>query len=297
MRVLVTGAAGAVGTYVPEVFPDAELVLTDVHGDLRILDIADPDAVRRTFRDVRPDLVLHLAAATDVDRCQLDPELAYRSNAIGTENIARACEETDAELVYVSTAAVFSGEKETAYTEYDEPGPANVYGHSKLAGERAAAALAQHYIVRAGWMVGGAKLDHKFVGKLSELIRSGQTTLRAVDDKWGSPVFARDLVLGIRELVASGDHGLYHLVNAGEPVTRYEIALELRAILARDDVVIEPVSSDAFPLPAPRGRSEGMRNYKLQLLGRDPMRPWQDALRAYVVDELVPELELRNSAA
>jgi dTDP-4-dehydrorhamnose reductase len=297
MRMLVTGAAGAVGSYVEGVFDESELVLTDVCGDFRALDITDPTAVADSFRDVAPDLVLHLAAATDVDQCEKDHDLAFRTNAIGTQNIAIACRDAGCELVYISTAGVFSGDKIDPYTEFDEPGPANVYGHSKLAGERVVASLLdRYYIVRAGWMIGGAHLDRKFVGKLAELIRGGETHLRAVDDKWGSPIFARDLLEGIKRLTGTGQHGLYHMVNQGA-VTRYEIALELRSILGRPEVEIEPVSSAYFPLPAPRARSEAMQNYKLQLLGLDEMRPWQDALSEYVHTELVPALELRSSAA
>ena len=296
MRVLVTGAAGALGSYVPDVFTDADLVLTSHAGEHRRLDVRDPDAVAATIADVKPDVVLHLAAATDVDGCERDPDLAFSSNAAATENVALACRDNDCELVYVSTGAVFPGDKPDPYTEVDEPGPANVYGRSKLAGERSVVDLLDRYfIVRAGWMIGGAARDQKFVGKIAQLLRSGETHLKAVNDKWGSPTYAPDFLAGVERLLASGRHGMYHHVNPGM-VTRYDIALELRTILERPDVEIEPVSSDAFPLPAPRGRSEALRNLKLEQLGLDEARPWQDALRAYVLDELVPALELRGSA-
>ena len=295
MRILVTGAAGAVGGYVPTVFTDAELVLTSLAGEHRRLDIRDSDGVAAAFDDVKPDVVLHLAAATDVDGCERDPDLAFASNAAATENIARACRDNDCELVYVSTGAVFPGDKPNPYVETDEPGPANVYGRSKLAGEKHVTELLdRYYIVRAGWMIGGAARDQKFVGKIAQLLWSGETHLKAVNDKWGSPTYAPDLLEGVKHLLASGRQGLYHLVNPGM-VTRYDIALELRTVLERPDVEIEPVSSDAFPLPAPRGRSEALQNHKLEQLGFDEARPWQDALRAYVVDELVPALDLQSS--
>lgn len=291
MRILVTGASGALGSYVASVFADAELVLTD-RGRL---DVRDREAVSSTIADVKPDLVLHLAAATDVDACETDHELAFSANASGTENVALACRDNDCELVYVSTGGVFSGEKPEPYVESDEPGPVNVYSRSKLEGEHVVAGLLDRYfIVRAGWMIGGAKRDRKFVGKMAELLRGGATQLKAVDDKWGSPTYAPDFLAGIKRLLATDQHGLYHHVNPGM-VTRYDIACELRTILERPDVEIEPVPSSAFPLPAPRGRSEALRNSKLELLGLDEARPWQDALRAYVLDELVPELELRKS--
>jgi dTDP-4-dehydrorhamnose reductase len=290
-RILVTGAAGALASYVPGVFTDHELVLTDITGDFEHLDVADPDAVLSTAERVRPDVVLHFAAATDVDRCEQEPDLAFSTNAIGTQNVVRACRAVDALLVYISTAGVFWGDKPDPYTEFDEPGPANVYGHSKLAGERAVEAqLSRYYIARAGWMIGGgATRDKKFVGKIVELVRRGEQSLRAVDDKFGSPTYAKDMVAGIRRLLQTDNFGLYHMVNTGGPCSRYDVALAIRDALGRPDLDIAPVSSAYFPLPAPRARSEAMTNYKLQLLGRDWMRPWQEALAEYVTTELVPD--------
>lgn len=286
-RILVTGAAGVVGGYVSEAFADQELILTDVVGDGELLDVGDPTAVRTAFAEHRPDTVIHLAAATDVDQCEKDPDLAYRTNAIGTQNVALACKEAGAVLVYTSTAGVFGGDKPVPYTEFDTPAPANVYGHAKLAGERAVETLLdRYYIARAGWMVGGGPQDKKFVGMMVGFIEAGHTTLRAVDDKFGSPTYAKDLALGIRHLLDTGRYGLYHLVNSGGNCSRYDVAVELCRVLGRDDVLVEPVSSAFFPLPAPRARSEAMVNYKLELLGIDPMRSWRDALQAYVLEEL-----------
>jgi dTDP-4-dehydrorhamnose reductase len=287
MRMLVTGAAGAVGSYVPEVFSDWELVLTDVVGDFEQLDVADPAAVLQAVARAEPDIVLHLAAATDVDRCEQDPDWAFRANTIGTQNVALACRETEAVLVFISTAGVFSGDKPEPYTEFDEPGPANIYGESKLAGERIVASLlGRYYIARAGWMVGGGHRDKKFVGKIVQLIEDGTTHLRAVDDKLGSPTYAPDMLEGIKRLLGTGYYGLYHMVNDGA-CSRYDVAVAIRDLLGRSDVSVEPVSSAHFPLPAPRARSEAMRNYKLELLGLEPLRPWQDALGHYLQHELV----------
>ncbi|HVS84972.1 MAG TPA: dTDP-4-dehydrorhamnose reductase, partial [Gaiellaceae bacterium] len=292
MRILVTGAAGAVGSYVPKVFADDELVLTDKRGDFRFLDVRDLDAVAATVADVKPDVVLHLAAATDVDKCERDTDYAFSNNAIGTQAVALACRDAGCELVYISTAGVFWGDKPEPYTEFDEPRPANVYGVSKLFGERIVESLCDRYfIVRAGWMVGGGVLDRKFVGKISEQLRGGATHLKAVDDKFGSPTYAPDLLRAIQRLLGTGWHGLYHSVNKGT-CTRHDVAVELAKILGREDVEIERVSSAEFPLPAPRARSEAMRNYRLELVGLDEAPPWQEALHEYVTTELVAALEL-----
>jgi dTDP-4-dehydrorhamnose reductase len=286
-RILVTGATGVVGGYVSEVFSDHDLVLTDLAGDVDRLDVADAPAVRKLVLDTKPDVVIHLAAVTDVDLCEKEPDLAYRTNAIGTQNVALASQAAGAVLVYTSTAGVFSGDKLDPYHEFDVPAPANVYGHSKLGGERIVQTLLNRfYIVRAGWMVGGGAKDRKFVGKILEFIDRGDTRLQGVDDKLGSPTYARDLVRGIRALLETEYFGLYHLVNSGGNCSRYDVAVELCQILGRDDIEVEPVSSAHFPLPAPRARSEAMVNLKLQLLGIDSMPHWREALKSYVTEEL-----------
>ena len=290
-RILVTGASGMVGSYARQVFAEDELTLTDVAPGATTLDIRQLAAVREAVASVRPDVVLHLAAATDVDRCQQEPDMAYHVNALGTQNLALACQALDVPLVYISTAAVFDGDKPDPYHEFDAPGrPANFYGASKLAGERVVASLLRrYYIVRAGWMIGGGPKDKKFVGKMTQLIRAGRTPLEAVHDKWGSPTYAKDLLQGIRALLETRAYGLYHMVNPGA-CTRYDMALAMRDALQRPDVEIHAVASDRFPLPAPRGRSEAMRNLTLELSGLQMMRPWREALHEYVLTEIVPAL-------
>jgi dTDP-4-dehydrorhamnose reductase len=292
---LVTGAAGTVGGYVPDVFADWELVLTDIVDGYDSLDVTVPEAVVEALGRTRPDVVLHLAAATDVDECERDPDLAFRTNAVGTDNVALACRATDTLLVYISTAGVFSGDKPEPYTEFDEPAPANVYGQSKLGGERSVASLLQrYYICRAGWMVGGGRADKKFVGKIVRQVNDGATHLRAVADKIGSPTYAPDLLAGIKRLLPSEHYGLFHMVNEGA-CSRYEVAVAVCELLGYEHLSVEPVSSAYFPLPAPRARSEAMRNYKLELLGMEPLRSWRDALDHYVRLELSPAM-LRESA-
>lgn len=289
-RILVTGGAGMVGSYAPKVFSDVSLIMTDVAGNLSQLDVCDPSAVMNTIQDVCPDVVIHLAAATDVDRCQLEPDWAYTVNAIGTQNVALACQATDALLVYISTGNVFSGEKPQPYTEFDSPNPVNVYGQSKMAGEKIAASLLnRYYIVRAGWMVGGGQKDKKFVGSIARRILEGNIDLKAVDDKYGSPTYAHDLLQGISKLLDTGYYGLYHMANTGT-ASRYQVAQAVRGILNVPAVQIESVSSEHFPMPAPRIEMEALRNLKLELLGFDWMRPWPDALEAYLKDDLLPTL-------
>lgn len=281
-RLLITGGNGMVGSYARDVFADHEILSTD----LDTMDIASPTEIARTFAAFNPEIVLHLAAATDVDRCEQDPLFAFAANAVGTENVALACRGAGAAMVYASTGAVFAGDKPSPYTEYDRTRPSNVYAASKLAGEEAVRALVErHYVVRAGWVFGGGARDKKFVGKLFSLIQSGRRELKAVDDKTGTPTYAKDFLAGVRRLLETKRYGVYHMGNEGH-CSRLEIAKEIAQVLGRD-VEIQPVSSAEFPLPAPRGASEAIANFKLKLLGLAPQRPWQEALAEYVKSELL----------
>lgn len=275
-----------VGHYAKKVFCDFDLISSDIMGSFEMLDVTDPIASRRVISKTKPHTVLHLAALTDVDKCEREKELAYKCNRDGARNIALACKEIDAEMVYISSGSVFSGALGRPARETDAPDPVNVYGKSKLAGEREVSSiLKKHYIIRAGWMIGGGPdKDKKFVGKIMKKILEGEKNLKIINDKFGTPVYAQDLLAGIKELLnRKGSHGLYHMVNEnGKECSRYGITVSIKEILKKHDLKIEPVSSGLFNLSAPRARSEALENYRLKELGLGIMRPWKDALSEYL---------------
>ena len=295
MRILITGCAGMLGSAVFPAFAKAghDIVATDLQPrevdglPMSHLDVRDAAAIDASIEEVHPDLVLHLAAETDLETCESDPDHAYLTNTIGTHNVALAARRHGATVVYISTAGVFDGAKtDGPYTELDEARPINVYGRSKLEGE----AIIQRFVpggfvVRAGWMVGGADRDHKFVAKVIDQLRDGTRTIRAVTDKLGTPTYTKDFAQNLLELVGTPFHGLYHMACIGEG-SRFDVAREIVAFYGRGDVEVIPVTSDAFAAEytAPRPRSEIMRNYMLDLRGMNRMRPWQVALREYLQD-------------
>jgi dTDP-4-dehydrorhamnose reductase len=274
--ILVTGSNGMVGSYVKEIFDKKQLYLTDVNS----LDIRQADRVMKEIVRVNPEFVLHLAAKTDVDRCEIEVDDAYLTNCLGTQNIALACQKTGAIMIYVSTACVFRGDNIKPYTEFDLPDPINIYGKTKWEGEKIVSSLLnRYYIIRSAWLMGGKKEDKKFVGKMIRLFEKNEKIF-AVDDIIGSPTYVKDLLEGIKSLISTGYYGLYHIANKGI-CSRYDMAVEIGKILKKKNP-IEPVPSAFFPLHAARGRSEAMRNYKAELLNLVKMRNWQDALREYL---------------
>jgi dTDP-4-dehydrorhamnose reductase len=292
VKVLITGAAGMLGSAVYPAFvrgghdvraTDLEPRTTDGL-PMSVLDVRDLTAVRREIDSFEPDLVAHLAAETDLETCELDPDHAYRTNTLGTQNVAVMAEQRGAMLVYISTAGVFDGEKtDGSYTEFDVARPINVYGASKFEGERVAASLSsRHFIVRAGWMVGGGPRDHKFVAKILEQLAADAQIIHAVDDKLGTPTYTEDFAANLLRLIDEPRYGLYHMTCRGHG-SRYDVAREIVAWSGRGTEVV-PVASTYFAETyfAPRPRSEMMRNYMLELAGIDLMRSWPEALRAYL---------------
>lgn len=245
------------------------------------LDAKNLTEVKNFIHSNKPDIVFHLAAETDVDKCELNPDYAYETNTKGTENIAISCKELDIPMVYISTGAVFNGKKENGYTELDLPSPISVYGKSKFLGEEVVRQLlTKYYIVRAGWVVGGKSKDKKFVWKIMQLLKT-KKEISVVIDKIGSPTFTIDFAKELLEIISKGKYGTYHCVNKGI-CTRFDIAKKIVEFLDIKSVVVKPVTSEAFPLPAPRGKSEALLNHNLSILGIDNMRPWQEALKEYI---------------
>lgn len=263
-----------------------EVIPTDLNPNhsegIEFLDVRDYSSVQNMVKQIGPELVMHLAAETDVDRCEIEPDHAFQTNTIATQNIALISQKEKIPLIYISTIGVFYGDKSEPYTEFDEPNPINIYGRSKLEGEKIVQNLLNnYYIIRAGWMVGGGPTrDKKFIGKIIKQIGQKQV-LKAVSDKIGSPTYTVDFSRCLSNLIETGFYGLYHCTNKGYG-SRFDVAKKIINYLGRPDVTVEPVGSAYFPLPALRARSEMSRNYKLELLGKDTMRHWEDALREYI---------------
>lgn len=282
-RVYITGVKGMLGRAVVPLLRDRYEIFPP---DLGEPDVRDADLIAREITSCRPGFVLHLAAMTDVDGCETNPEEARRVNALGTRNVALACRACDAALVYTSTGMTYNGEKITAYVESDAPGPINVYGRSKYEGELAVGELlSRYYVFYTCWLFGGGPEDKKFVAKIVESARA-TGKLRAVDDKFGSPTYTVDLARALCAFIETGLYGKYHCANAGV-ASRFEMARVILDAARITDCELVPVSSSTFPLPAPRPRMEGLRNHNFELLGLSLMRGWKEALTEYVEETFV----------
>jgi dTDP-4-dehydrorhamnose reductase len=277
---LVTGANGMMGSDLCRILGNKGYRVTVT--DIEEMDVRDHDMVMRKVTTVRPDLIFHLAAFTNVDECEREPDATFLTNTVGTQNLALAALATDATMVYMSTISVFDGTKCEPYTEFDTPNPQSWYSRSKYQGELLVEKLlTKYYIARAGWMFGGGPEDKKFVAQIIDLA-SQRGELDIVDDKFGSPTYTYDISSGVERLVHTGIYGTYNMVNTGGYCSRYEFAQKILEYAGVTTCELRPVTSAKFPLPAPRPRMEAARNYNLELRGLNWMPPWQDALKKYI---------------
>jgi dTDP-4-dehydrorhamnose reductase len=274
MSVVVTGAGGLLGGAVVEAFAKAGAT---VHGLSRAdLDITDAGAVEKVFAQLEPTLVVHPAAMTNVDACELEPDKAWAVNAEGSHNVAHAAALVGAEIVAISTDYVFDGTK-GSYTESDETNPIQVYGSSKLGGEHSVReANERHYIVRSAWIYGlGGK---NFLSKLPGMV--GAESINAVIDQNGSPTFASDLAEALITLVGTKSYGLYHVVNSDTCsfADFCRFALEILGSQAR----IDEVHVADLGRPAPRPLETSLVAAAGARAGLEPLRSWRDAARSFL---------------
>jgi dTDP-4-dehydrorhamnose reductase len=284
MRIAITGANGQLGRALQstlakatcevdgEKLRDAEIIPLD----LPQWDITNPHHTTQ-LAALRPQLVIHCAAMTDVDGCARDPERAFRVNAFGTQNVALACQRAGAAMVYISTNEVFDGSSARPYLEFDKTNPINPYGESKLAGETIAARLLHRlYVVRISWLF--APNGNNFVRKI--LARADQYgTLQVVTDEVANPTYAPDVAKAIWQLVTTGHYGIYHLVNEGY-CSRYEYAVEILRQAGRSHVPVQPITRAQFQRASRPPAFAPLRNTVGTALGIQ-LRPWQEALRDY----------------
>ena len=293
MRILVTGAAGMLGSSLVPVTREAshlafasDLVYVRNSGyNETWLDVRRPEHVAEWINhDQGPELVIHLAALTDLEECEKDTDNAWHTNAVGTLYVAQACRRAGVPMVYISTAGVFDGSYAALYTEFDQPNPLNTYGKAKFAGEQFVREnVPDHLIVRAGWMIGGGpEKDHKFISLVMNQLVAGAMRIYAVDDKYGTPTYAPDFSACLTDLIATDANGTYHMASFGT-ANRYDVACEI-VRLRNSSAKVVPVPSSKFKDDyfAWRPRSEAMRNMRLELEGRNTMRPWQDGLAEYL---------------
>lgn len=290
MRVAVTGSTGRLGSALIAALADAPF--TGPAGPTAWtradVDLDAPDGIDAALDRDGPEVVVHAAAWTDVDGCAREPEVALRRNGIATGVLAAACATRGVDLIIVSTNEVFAGDRDDGlgYAADDEPSPASAYGHSKLAGERAALAAfaadtgrAALGIARTAWLFGppGPDFPRRILAAGDRAVAAAQP-LRAVDDEWGTPTYAADVADAIVELLADdATAGVHHLVNGGV-ATRADWAVDVLARMGVE-VPIEGVPGATWARASTPPRWGVLAPTRLP--SGEPMRPWVAAMADY----------------
>ncbi|HBS85597.1 MAG: NAD(P)-dependent oxidoreductase [Bacteroidetes bacterium GWF2_38_335] len=288
-KVLITGCGGMLGDAVYAEFSKnySQVMATDINlteNWLTYLDVREIDQCEKAFDTFKPDIVLHLAALTDLEFCENDPDNTWKTNALGTENIALLAKKHNATMVYISTAGVFDGNQEY-YNDFDQPNPLNYYAKSKYHGEVFVQRyLEKFFIFRAGWMMGsGVKKDKKFINKIFKQIQEGKKELFIVDDKLGTPTYTVNFAQSIFKVMKTGYYGLYNQVCSGS-CSRYDVAVKFIEYLnLTDKIKITKVDSSYFEKEyfALRPYSEKLVNLKLESRKINFMEDWEKCLEEY----------------
>lgn len=278
MKILITGANGMLAKAVKEKFANETLILTDSNE----LDITVEKSVMEKVKEINPEYVINCAAYTAVDKAEEDKELAKKVNSLGVENLAKACRNTGATLIHVSTDYVFDGELDInkVYREDDKTGPVTVYGITKLSGEQKLIENCdKYYIFRTAWLYGEG---NNFVRTMLKL-GNEKEEINVVSDQHGSPTYTEDLANIIYQAIEKKiPYGIYHATNQGY-TTWYDFTKEIFK-KANCNCRVNPVTSEQFVRPAKRPKNSMLSKDKLLVQGIEiPM--WKDALDRYLKKE------------
>lgn len=272
-KVFLTGKTGGLGKELMKILKDKYNLIAPLREEF---DLEKIDIIYDYLKEINPDIIILSGAYTDVDRAEEEKEKVFKVNFLSVKEFVKYAYEKNKKIVFVSTDYVFDGKKEI-YSEKDLPNPLNFYGKTKyLAEKEIISNLKEYFIIRTSWLYGESK--NNFVYKFIEKCKK-EKILRVVNDRYGSPTYAKDLAEAIEKLIDSSNYGIYHIVNTGR-VSRYDFALEIVKILDLD-VEIIPVSSDYFKEKATRPFSSALDNKKFCFLFYK-LRDWKEALRDFL---------------
>ena len=299
MKVFVTGVAGqlghdvmnelasrgyvGVGTDLAESYSGIQDGTYVTMAEYVSLDITNKEAVMNTIKSVKPDVVVHCAAWTAVDLAEDEDkqEKVKAINVDGTQNIADACKEIDAKMVYISTDYVFDGQgTEPWQPDCKDYKPLNVYGETKLGGELAVSnTLSKYFIVRIAWVFG--KNGNNFIKTMLNVGKKFDT-LKVVNDQIGTPTYTYDLARLLVDMIETDQYGYYHATNEGGYISWYDFACEIFKQAGYTNTVI-PVTTKEYGLSkAARPFNSRLDKSKLVENGFKPLPTWQDALERYL---------------
>ncbi len=277
LPVLILGAGGQLGSAFARQYGERALGL-----DRHQCDVTDRSQVEQVIGTLHPEVVINCAAMTDVDACESDLEQAGMLNALAPGHIADASRRYGARMVQISTDFVFDGSQAEPYLEWQATNPVNIYGRTKLAGERLVQQQAPGaLVVRTAWLFAG--LEQGFLEWVAASREKSE--LAVLETSIGSPSYATDVAAAVVRLIQIRASGVVHVVNGGAPTTRREMASVVLESLGSACSVI-PQDPATYARPAERPRNSALDTRYLERLGVSPLRDWRDAVQAAVKESM-----------
>lgn len=275
MKIIILGGKGQLGKEFENFLKDKAEIYSFSHLEL---DVLNQELLIKKIQEIKPEIVINCSAYTKVDKAEEEKEECIKVNAIGAKNVSYASYKVGAKIIYFSTDYIFDGEKESPYTELDNPNPISTYGRSKLLGEiYTSKHNPNHLILRISWLYGinGRNFVKTIIKKAKE-----EKELKIVSDQKGSPTYTLDVVKQTWELIKKDKVGIYHSANQGE-TSWYEFAKKIIEKL-KINVKISPIKTGKYPALAKRPKYSVLDNYLLKLEGINIMRDWETALNEFL---------------
>jgi dTDP-4-dehydrorhamnose reductase len=276
MKIIVTGVKGQLGYDVVRELKSRDY--DDVLGfDIDDLDITDNNAIISFMTEQKPDVIIHCAAYTSVDKAEVQKDICFKVNVEGTKNLVEQAKKFNSKFVYISTDYVFDGSKKRPYEVSDYQNPQSVYGESKYFGELETQKHSKHFIVRIAWVFG--KNGHNFVKTMLRL-GNEKDALNVVSDQFGSPTYTYDLSRLLVDMIETEQYGTYHATNEGE-CTWYEFTKEIFK-QSGINTKVNSVTSNEYPTKAKRPMNSRLSKRTLDTHGFKRLPDWKDALNRYL---------------
>jgi dTDP-4-dehydrorhamnose reductase len=279
MKVLVTGANGQLGYDVIKRLDSEGIQYLGT--DRYSLDITNKEKVKRIIDDYNPDVVVHCAAYTAVDKAEDEREQCHSVNVLGTKNIVTACKQTNSKMVYISTDYVFDGERNKSFEVTDKTNPINYYGQTKREGElEVQNQLDKYFIVRISWVFGSR--GNNFVKTMLRLGKD-RDEITVVADQIGSPTYTYDLAKLLVEMIRTEKYGIYHATNEGY-CSWYDFACEIFE-QAGISVAVKPIKTKDYPTKAKRPVNSRLSKKSLSVFRISKLPQWKEALSNFLIEE------------
>lgn len=276
-KILITGKSGMLGSEIVDSFSHENVV-----GFGSEIDITDYSFVLSKLNEEKPDIIIHTAAYTDVESCEINKDKAYLVNSIGTQNLVNYCIGKNILFIYVSSTGIYGTNKTGAYTEFDNVAPTTIHHKSKYEAEKIVQNhLNKYLILRTGWLYGGNK-EHKknFVYK-RYLEASKNNVIYSDNTQIGNPTYIEDFVEQIKVLIENNQYGIFNCVNEAVGISRYDYVKKI-VELFEVKCSVEIASLDMFKRVAPVSNNESAINYKLNLLNLNVMGKWDESIAKYI---------------